>query len=76
MIKAPEIPWHSMQTAPKDSGDVLLSCRTTGGRLYVTVGFWSDDDKEWQSSINHNGYDHAVLQPVAWSWYPTAPLDR
>ncbi len=61
--------WRPIETAPKDSSEVLLYCENT--TVKTTGGYWSDHPKCrcWIAG----GYMQKVFPPEWWMPIPDAP---
>ncbi len=69
--------WQPIETAPKVDcfNEILLVVRTHhAGKVYVTTGFWDEDENSWLSASNHDGYEHEQLTPTHWMPFPAPPI--
>jgi hypothetical protein len=71
--------WQPIASVNREAADifhpVLVAARAITEReaLSVTVAFWDKYEQGWLDAMNHDGYQHASVDPLYWMPFPAPP---
>ena len=66
------IDWQLIETAPKDSTEILIGWFHEPGQTTMSVAFWNSIKKTWCSPWTQFNR-HAANQPTHWTPLPEPP---